>query len=485
MKRPTLSTTLVWFGVFAGLALLVTVPVHFHLASLRRIEGSRGRAVAGERRSSRSCPQCGHPSFADAAFCENCGVPMMLFELKLAPEASGPETPGGAGHLLPIIHQDLCIGCSACVNACDQEVLQIVAGKSTVVDVGACTGASVCAEVCPTGACQLTGQGASRRVEVPRIHADFETDQKGIYAIGELGGLGLIKNAVTEGALVIQRIRKHHVTREGILDLIIVGAGPAGLSASLAAKEAGFGFLLFEQGAFADTIRRFPNKKIVMAEPVHVPTYGSLWISDAPKETLLGVWKMILDSAGIRVNENEQVLAVKRSSDETLQVETRRGIYRSQKIILAIGKRGSPRKLEASGCDLPKVLYTLADASEYAASKLLVVGGGDSAAEAAIGLTHQAGNDVTLSYRQKEFSRMKEKNRNALTGLVREGRVKFLPGSRVVAVRENEVLLEVEGRKRLRLENDFVFALLGGASPRTFLESIGVSMVTKEVRVSS
>lgn len=481
-----MPTALVWLGVFAGLALLVTVPVHFHLAALRRTEvGSRGRAEAGEPRSRRPCPQCGHPSFADAAFCDNCGVPMMLFELKLAREAVGPVPPAGAGQVLPIIYQDLCIGCSACVNACDQSVLQIVAGKSTVVDVAACTGAAVCAEVCPTGACQLTGQGASRRVEVPRIGPNFETNQKGIYAVGELGGLGLIKNAVTEGALVIKRIREQHVKRAGVQDLIIIGAGPAGLSASLAATEAGLSFTLFEQGAFADTIRRFPNKKIVMAEPVQVPTYGSLWISDAPKETLLGVWQMILESTGIQVNENEQVLGVKRQADGTLQVETRRGTYRSQKVILAIGKRGSPRRLEANGRELPKVLYTLADAAEYTQAKLLVVGGGDSAAEAAIGLANQSGNEVTLSYRQKDFNRIKEKTRNALTGLIRGGRVRFLPRSQVVDVREKEVVLQVEGSGRLRLDNDLVFALLGGSSPRVFLESMGVPMVTKEVCVSS
>lgn len=479
-----MSTTLVWFGIFAGLALLVTVPVHFHLAALRQTGAGSGQTRVAVARTPRPCPHCGHPSYTEAAFCDKCGVPLMLFELKLAREAAGPEPSAGEQPVLPIIHQDLCIGCSACVNACDQNVLEIAAGKSTVVNLGACNGASVCAEVCPTGACQLTGQGASRRVEVPRIHANFETDQRGIYAVGELGGIGLIKNAVTEGALVIRRIREQHVKREGILDLIIVGAGPAGLSASLAAKESGLSFVLLEQGAFADTIRRFPNKKVVMAEPVHVPTYGSLWISDAPKETLLGVWQMILDSAGIHVNENEQVSRVRRNADETLSVETPRGTYRSQKVILAIGKRGSPRRLEASGSDLPKVLYALSDAAEYVSAKLLVVGGGDSAAEAAIGLAHQTGNDVTLSYRKSELRRMKEKNRSALNRLVQEGRVRFLPRSRVIEVREKEVIVEVEGRGGLCFANDYVFALLGGTSPRAFLESMGISMVTKEVSVS-
>ena len=410
---------------------------------------------------------------------------MMLWQLKLSREVKGDASSNGGGHPLPIIAQDLCIGCSACVNACDQKVLQIVAGKSTVLNIGACTGAAVCAEVCPTGACQLTGQGSSRRVEVPQIGANFETNQKGIYAIGELGGLGLIKNAVNEGQLVIEAIKKDHVRREGVLDLIFVGAGPAGISGSLAAKEAGLSSLVFEQGSFADTIRRFPNRKIVMAEPVKVPMYGSLWISDAPKETLLSVWQTIIDSAQIAINENEQVLGIHRNGNDTFHVDTAKGSYQCQKVILAIGKRGSPRRLEVPGSQLPKVMYALTDAAQYKGSRFLVVGGGDSAAESVIGLANQEGNEVSLSYRKKDFGRMKDRNREALTRAIEGGRVRFFPASQVLEVAEKEVLLQRQGRGAERLPNDFVFALLGGTSPNEFLESIGVSMVTKEVSVSA
>jgi thioredoxin reductase/NAD-dependent dihydropyrimidine dehydrogenase PreA subunit len=408
---------------------------------------------------------------------------MMLWQLKLSREVRGDAGTSGKGHPLPIIAQDMCIGCSACVNACEQNVLQIVAGKSTVVHVDACVGPGTCAAVCPTGACQLTGEGSSRRVEVPQIGANFETNQKGIYAIGELGGLGLIKNAVNEGQLVVEAIKKNHVKREGILDLIFVGAGPAGLSGSLAAKEAGLSALVLEQGSFADTIRRFPNRKIVMAEPVKVPMYGSLWISDAPKETLLSVWQTIIASAQIDIRENEQVLGIRRNGNDTFHVTTPNGSYECQKVILAIGKRGSPRRLEIKGSELPKLMYALTDAAQYKHSKVLVVGGGDSAAEAAIGLANQEGNEVSLSYRKADFARMKDRNRDALALAIKERRIAFFPASEVREVAEKEVLLQCDGEGPKRIPNDFVFALLGGTSPNAFLEGIGVAMVTKEVSV--
>jgi thioredoxin reductase (NADPH) len=478
-----MSPTLVWVFVFIVLAVLAVVPVHFHLAAMRKLQqgGSAAKPAAASSRRTRPCPQCGHPTSTDSAFCEKCGVPMMLWQLKLAREVTGPaQATTTSATPVPIIHQDLCIGCSACVNACDQKVLSIVAGKSTVTNLAACNGASVCAEVCPTGACQLTGGGAARRVEVPEIGADFETNVKGIYAVGELGGIGLIKNAVNEGQLVVQRIKSKHVKQDGILDLIFVGAGPAGLSGSLAAKEAGLSAMVFEQGAFADTIRRFPNKKIVMAEPVRVPMYGSLWISDAPKETLLSVWQTIIQSAQIQIHENEQVTGVARENG-FFRVVTPKGVYRSQKVVLAIGKRGSPRKLEAKGSEHPKVMYALTDAAQYSRARILVVGGGDSAAEAAIGLSNQEGNEVTLSYRKKEFARLKDKNRQALERVIGEGKVRFVPGSQVAEVTEKEVVLEREDRQRERLANDHLFALLGGTSPNAFLQTLGIRIVTKEV----
>jgi len=478
---------LVWLGIFLALALLATIPVHFHLKGLGEGGPARpGPAARTERRATRPCPQCAHLTGLESAFCEKCGVPMMLWQLKLSREVkTGGETKK-ASHPVPIIDQDVCIGCSACVNACAESVLQIVAGKSAVTNLAACTGAAACAEVCPTGACQLTtgGGGAARRVEVPRIGADFETNVKGLYAVGELGGLGLIKNAVNEGQMVIEGLKRKHRRREGVLDFIIVGAGPAGLSAGLAAKEAGFEALLLEQGGFADTIRRFPNKKVVMAEPVRVPMYGSLWISDAPKETLLSVWQTIIESAGIDIHENEQVTGVARSESALLRVTTNKSSYEAQRVILAIGKRGTPRRLEVEGAALPKVMYSLTDAAQYQRSKILVVGGGDSAAEATLGLSAQPGNEVLLSYRKKAFERLKDKNRKALDEAIAAGKVRFLPASSLVAVRPKEVVLQSEGGGLTPFPNDYVFALIGGTSPNLLLSKFGVEIVTKELMMN-
>jgi thioredoxin reductase len=297
--------------------------------------------------------------------------------------------------------------------------------------------------------------------------------------------LGLIKNAVTEGMLVIEKIRQVHQPVDGIADLIIVGAGPAGLSAALAAKEAGLTSMVFEQGSFANTIRRFPNRKIVMAEPVRIPLYGSLWISDAPKETLLGVWKTIIESSGIQIHENEQVVDVKRGADDVFRVATVRGTYACARVILAIGKRGTPNELKVAGADLPKVFYRLTDAAEYTGSEILVVGGGDSACEAAIGLGKQPGNRVILSYRGERIARAGERNRAALSNYAAQGLVQVELGTQVEEIRDREVTLRCAGGELRRFGNDYVFAFLGGTSPKEFLEKMGVSMVTKEVRMEA
>ncbi len=472
---------LLWFGIFLALALLATVPVHFHLSSMnRRAAGDSPKAVAPK--ATRPCPQCKSPVAVDSAFCDQCGVPMALWTLKKAREANGDVV---AGRVVPIIDQDVCIGCSACVNACNEGVLEIIAGKSAVVNVSACTSAGTCAEVCPTGACQLGGSGGGRRVEVPQIDDDFQTNQAGLYAVGELGGLGLIKNAISEGQLVVDRILESHERREGMLDLVIVGSGPAGLSAGLAAKAAGLEFVILEQGNLANTIRRYPNRKVVMAEPIKIPLYGSLWISDAPKEALLSVWQTIIDTSGLVVHEFEKVEHVERQTDGTFVTRTPKAEYHSLKVILAIGKRGTPNQLSVPGKDLPKVLYTLSDAAQYRSSRVLVVGGGDSAVEAAVALGKEVSNEVTLSYRRTEFARIRDKNREALDRAVEAGQVHLLLGSRLREVRAKEALLECTDGELRTLENDYVFAFLGGSSPRAFLEKVGVSMVTKEVPMTN
>lgn len=303
--------------------------------------------------------------------------------------------------------------------------------------------------------------------------------------MGELGGLGLIKNAISEGQLVVDRILESHERSEGVLDLVIVGSGPAGLSAGLAAKAAGLQFVILEQGNLANTIRRYPNRKVVMAEPIKIPLYGSLWISDAPKEALLSVWQTIIETSGLIVHEFERVEDVERQPDGTFVTRTPKGEYRSLKVILAIGKRGTPNQLSVPGHDLSKVLYTLSDAAQYRSARILVVGGGDSAVEAAVSLGKETTNEVTLSYRRTEFSRIREKNREALETAVAAGQVRLLLGSQVCEILPGEVRVECASAECRTLGNDYVFAFLGGSSPRDFLEKVGVSMVTKEVPMTN
>jgi thioredoxin reductase len=221
-----------------------------------------------------------------------------------------------------------------------------------------------------------------------------------------------------------------------------------------------------------------------MAEPIKIPMYGSLWISDAPKETLLGVWQTIIDSSGVTVNENEKVLSIQREDEGFFITTTPKGTYRSQKIILAIGKRGTPNELPVPGNEHSKVLYTLTDTAQYTNSKILVVGGGDSAAEAAITLAKQPGNEVILSYRRSEFSRLKPKNLEGIQSSASSGGVRLLLGSQVTEITPASATLQLSSGELWTLENDYVFAFLGGTSPKSFLGQIGVEMVTKEVALS-
>ncbi len=439
------------------------------------------------------CPRCRAAVPAEATFCPACGVPRQIFEVVTAQtvDPSAPKANRGAdGPLHALVRADRCVGCGTCVAACPEPGAIALKGKVAVVDKNVCVGHGECVQACPVGAVSMAGGEAVQRVEVPEVDAGFQSNVRGLYIVGELGGRGLIKNAINEGKIAAEDVVRalppgepRADGRDDVLDLVVVGSGPAGLSAGLEAHRTGLRYAVLEQGTLADTIRKYPRRKLLLAEPVRVPLYGDLWVSDASKETLLQVWETIIANTGLSVLTEHRVENVLREG-ELFRVTTDRGDFLTRRVVLALGRRGTPRRLGVPGEELAKVTYDIVEMEVFAGRRVLVVGGGDSAVESALGLANQPGTEVILSYRGAELSRVKERNLTKLDKALAAGKVVMLYESRIVEIGEGEVVLDVAGETR-RLPNDHVIIRIGGDPPFKFLERIGVRLVQKDVPLVS
>ena len=351
-----------------------------------------------------------------------------------------------SGTAKPVINASMCIGCGSCVHVCPETgTLELEAGKAILAHPERCTGHAKCAEVCPTQAITLSVGGVLQTLRVPSVRENFETNVPGVFIVGELSGMGLIKTAVNEGKLVVDHLRDRLNSVGGgesgdVYDVAIVGAGPAGLSASLTAQQYGLRYITLEQGEIASTIRQYPRQKFLMAEPIQIPLYGTLYVGDGTKEALLAVWETIIANTGVQIRTNEKVEVVQKNSS-SFHVKTTRDEYLARYVILALGKRGSPRKLGVEGEDLPKVSYKLIEADSYCDNDILVVGGGDSAVEAALALSRSGKNHVVLSYRGDSFRRARERNREHLLQAQREGRLHVMLNSNVERITAEEVIV--------------------------------------------
>ena len=369
--------------------------------------------------------------------------------------------------------------------ACPEPGAITLQGKLAVVNTDICLGHGTCAQACPIGAISLGAGAAVQRVEVPEVDADFQSNVPGVYIVGELGGRGLIKNAINEGKVAIEAVIREtqlgarRGAADDVYDVIIVGSGPAGLSAGLEAHRAGLRYVILEQGTPADTIRKYPRHKLLLAEPMSVPLYGDLWVADASKESLIQVWETIIANTGIAIRTDHRVENVVRDG-ENFKVRTSKGEYQARRVVLAIGRRGTPRRLGAPGEELAKVVYDIVEMDAFAGRRVLVVGGGDSAVESALGLSNQKGTVVHLAYRGREFSRVKERNRVKLDEATAAGRVTLLLDTDVLRILDEEVVLKVGGQET-NLPNDNVIIRIGGEPPSSFLERAGVRVVQKDV----
>jgi thioredoxin reductase len=361
--------------------------------------------------------------------------------------------------------------------------------KIARVNLDACVGHGSCATACPVNGIAITSGAAVQTVEVPDLNHQFEAASvPGLYIAGELGGRGLIKNAVNEGRLAMEGVAAslhddpyRGNTDGGIYDVVVVGSGPAGISAGLEAIHQGLRYLMLEQGTLADTIAKYPRKKLLFAEPLRVPVYGELWVSDASKEALLEVWQTVIAKTGLRITTNTRVDSIERA-DGLFRLNCGDRVFRARRVLLAMGRRGTPRRLGVPGEELDKVLYDIIEMEAFEGQRMLVVGGGDSAVESALGLANQPGTTVTLSYRGGEFGRVKERNREKIDTAVAAGKVELLLASQVKEIRREVVVLEHEGTLRL-LPNDGVVVRIGGEAPYPFLQRIGVNIVKKELAI--
>jgi len=383
--------------------------------------------------------------------------------------------------LHPVIDPRKCMGCGSCVSACPEgQVLGLIQGKAHLIDPTHCIGHGACKQACPMDAITLVFGTEKRGVDIPQVRPNFETNMPGIFIAGELGGMGLIRNAVEQGRQALESIRKVKGVGKAAgdwLDVAIVGAGPAGFAASLGALESKLKFVTLEQDTLGGTVAHFPRGKLVMTAPVQLPMVGKVKFTETTKEELLEFWQGVEQATGLAISYQERVDKIMPEGDG-YRIETPRNSYKAKAVLLAIGRRGTPRKLGVPGEELAKVVYRLIDAEQYRGQHVLVVGGGDSALEAATSIAEQPGSRVTLSYRSEAFSRAKEKNRNKVEQAVSEGRLSVLFKSNVSEILEDSVKLDHNGQS-LELRNDAVIVSAGGILPTPFLKNIGIEVETK------
>jgi thioredoxin reductase/NAD-dependent dihydropyrimidine dehydrogenase PreA subunit len=389
--------------------------------------------------------------------------------------------------LYPIVDPDKCIGSLSCLKACPEgDILGIIDGKAKLIHADRCIGHGQCALECPVGAIRLVVGTAERGVDLPEVDEYFESSRPGVHVIGELGGMGLIKNAVSQGKQVGRRLselvevaspagRAAPAFNE-LVDVAIIGAGPAGLAAAAELRSLGRSVRVLDQQTTGGTIAQYPRQKLVLTEPLELPfVEGRLGKKIVSKEELLETFHELVSRGGIQVDEGVKVSGLT-GSDGAFELITEKGPVPARKVVLATGRRGSPRKLGVPGEQLAKVTYSLADAEQYDSCSVLVVGGGDSAVEAAVQLAEKSSAKVTVSYRGATFSRCRAVNQRRIEQLRGEGKIDVRFSTNVSRIEERAIVLRSDAGEEVRIANDFVLVLAGGELPVQFLSSMGVEM---------
>lgn len=383
--------------------------------------------------------------------------------------------------LHPVVDVNSCIQSGACIRACpEHDILGIRNGKATVINASHCVGHGACFNACPTQAITLCIGTEKRGVDLPHVNQYFESNVRGIFIAGEMGGMGLIKNSVEQGRQAVDNIARSlkHITSKADYDLVVVGAGPAGVSASLAAKKHNLKTITLEQDSLGGTVFTFPRSKIVMTAPMDLPLHGKVKFYETGKIELLNLWNTVLSKNSIEIREHKKVEKII-PENGGFMVHTKEGdSYSAKRVLLAIGRRGTPRKLNIPGEELPKVAYRLLEPELIDGKNIVVVGGGDSAIESALLLADQ--NRVTLSYRKDAFSRLKPKNSVKIKAAMEAGKLDVILNSNLISIEENEISIKVDNENESRkLANDLVYIFAGGELPTEFLKNAGIEITRK------
>lgn len=379
--------------------------------------------------------------------------------------------------LHPVFDPNLCLGSGGCYEACPEQAIGIIDGKGVLISPALCIGHGACAASCPVGAIKLVFGTETRGVDIPQLKPNFETNVPGIFIAGELGGMGLIRKAVEQGRQAMESISKLGRAKTPH-DVVVIGAGPAGISATLAAKHHGLRCVTLEQeDTFGGSTLHYPRGKLVMTAPMNLPIIGKVKVTEISKEALMKLWEDVVAKAGIKINFSERMEKIERQGD-AFSIVTNRATYLTRSVLLSIGRRGTPRKLDVPGEELGKVMYRLIDPEQYRGKHVLVVGGGDAALEAAVAISEQPGATVALSYRGNAFNRVKQKNRELMEKASSSGQLRLLLESTVKQILPATVLLDQKGTA-IELPNDAVIVCAGGILPTPLLKEIGIQIETR------
>jgi thioredoxin reductase len=392
-----------------------------------------------------------------------------------APPAPTAPAPALARKRLPVIDTSTCLGCYACVDACPYDVLEIHRYVAVVARPADCCGLILCEQKCPNGSLAIA-LGDERETAIALDDSLESRAVPGLYVAGDAGGQPLIKNAVNQGAHAVRAIAAKLRATAG-LDLVIVGAGPAGLAAALEAEARGLRYVALEQSTIADSIRSFPRGKLVI-DP-DLPNTSALWVGETSKEELLARWTRAVREARPAILEGRRVTRIARGDTgfvvDDISSDGTRSSHAGAHVVIAIGRRGTPRKLAAEIPDdvAAHVHYSLADARSFAGMRVLVVGLGDVAMEAAIALSSQPGTEVVVAARAAEFQRGKARNIAELRRRVASGALRIAWRSEVAAVRPGVAQLATPAGA-VEVACDAIFVLIGSIPAEDVLRSAGL-----------